>query len=44
MKCSFSGKKGKKAKWVKANLTDILAEPTTIPATNWAADTVEESK
>ncbi|KOB67527.1 Eukaryotic initiation factor 4B protein [Operophtera brumata] len=39
-----TGKKGKKAKWVKANLTDILAEPTTIPATNWAADTVEETE
>lgn len=40
-----SGKKSKKAKWIKANLTDIIAEPTTIPTTNnWAASVDEETE
>ncbi|XP_026741627.1 eukaryotic translation initiation factor 4B [Trichoplusia ni] len=36
-----TGKKSKKAKWIPASITDIIAEPTTIPATNWA-DSVDE--
>lgn len=40
----FTGKKGKKQKWIPANITDILAEPTTVPTTaNWA-DSVEEER
>ncbi|CAG9133519.1 hypothetical protein JYU34_004473 [Plutella xylostella] len=39
-----TGKKGKKQKWIPANITDILAEPTTVPTTaNWA-DSVEEEQ
>lgn len=40
----FTGKKSKKAKWIPASITDIIAEPTTIPATNWADSVDEERK
>ncbi|KAJ8724531.1 hypothetical protein PYW08_016005 [Mythimna loreyi] len=35
-------KKSKKAKWIPASITDIIAEPTTIPATHNWADAVDE--
>ncbi|XP_047504549.1 eukaryotic translation initiation factor 4B isoform X1 [Pieris napi] len=38
-----TGKKTKKQKWVKANITDIIAEPTTIATANTWADPDEES-
>ncbi|XP_075976341.1 eukaryotic translation initiation factor 4B isoform X2 [Anticarsia gemmatalis] len=37
-----TGKKSKKAKWIKASITDIIAEPTTIATTNNWADSVDE--
>ncbi|CAB3259103.1 unnamed protein product, partial [Arctia plantaginis] len=37
-----ASKKSKKAKWIKASITDIIAEPTTIPTANTWADSVEE--
>ncbi|XP_073952564.1 eukaryotic translation initiation factor 4B isoform X2 [Choristoneura fumiferana] len=37
-----SSKKSKKAKWIPVNITDILAEPTTIPTTNNWADSVDD--
>lgn len=41
----FTGKKSKKAKWIPASITDIIAEPTTIPTThNWAESVDEECK
>ncbi|XP_060801962.1 eukaryotic translation initiation factor 4B isoform X2 [Amyelois transitella] len=36
------GKKSKKSKWIKASITDIIAEPTTIPTINNWADSVDE--
>ncbi|CAK1543924.1 unnamed protein product [Leptosia nina] len=37
-----TGKKTKKPKWVKANITDIIAEPTTIATSNSWADPADE--
>ncbi|XP_059053625.1 eukaryotic translation initiation factor 4B [Achroia grisella] len=37
-----AGKKSKKSKWIKASITDIIAEPTTIPTINNWADAADE--
>ncbi|KAJ0177697.1 hypothetical protein K1T71_006570 [Dendrolimus kikuchii] len=37
-----TGKKSKKAKWIPASITSIIAEPTTIATTNSWADSVDE--
>ncbi|CAH1635586.1 unnamed protein product [Spodoptera littoralis] len=37
-----SGKSKKKSKWIPASITDIIAEPTTIPTTHNWADSVDE--
>ncbi|CAH2040362.1 unnamed protein product, partial [Iphiclides podalirius] len=37
-----TGKKSKKAKWIKANMGVIIAEPTTISTTNNWADSIDD--